>query len=65
MLMTLIVLGRIVMFKHTGDILFIVCEGVMLKFASAADYELEEKKKNSFLKTTMSVCSLCIDSSCI
>lgn len=46
MLLVLVVLGRIAMFKQTGDILFIVCEGEMVKFASAADCELEEKKKN-------------------
>lgn len=45
MLMVLIALGRIAMFKQTDDILFIVCEGEMVKFASAADYELEERKK--------------------
>lgn len=32
------------MFKQTGDTLFIFCE---VKFASAADYELEEKKKKN------------------
>lgn len=45
MLLVLVVLGRIAVFKQTGDILFIVCKGEMVKFASAEDCELEEKKK--------------------
>lgn len=37
-------LGRIAVFKHIGDVLFVVCEGEMVKFASAAHYELEDEK---------------------
>lgn len=31
-------------FKQTSDILFVVCEGEMVKFAFKADCELEEEK---------------------
>lgn len=44
MIMMLIVLGRNAVFKQTGDILFIVCEGEMVKFAFKAHCELEEEK---------------------
>lgn len=44
MIMTLIVLGRNAVFKQTGDTLFTVCGGEMVKFAFKADCELEEEK---------------------
>lgn len=52
MIMTLIVLGRNAVFKQTGDIPFIVCEGEMVKFAFKADCDLEEKSINFILHNT-------------
>lgn len=66
MIMMLIVLGRNAVFKQTGDILFIVCEGEMVKFAFKAYCELEEENKpTSFFITAISLCSLFMDSCCI
>lgn len=39
--MILIILGRIAMSKQTGGILFIFCEGEMVKFTSAEEQDLE------------------------
>lgn len=64
MLMRLVVLGRIAVFKHAGDTLFIAWEKEIVKCACAADYELEEKKNPSFLKTAMFT-FLCVASSWI
>lgn len=44
MIMMLIVSERNAVFQQTGNILFIVCEGEMVKFAFKADCELEEEK---------------------
>lgn len=47
MLMRLIVLGRTAVFKQAGDILFIVWEEQMAKWACVADYELEEGREKT------------------
>lgn len=66
MIMMLIVLGRNAVFRQTGDILFIVCEGEMAKFAFKAHCELEEgKNTTSFFITAITLCSLFTDSCCI